>query len=323
MPSEVGVPQGLKFEARNLSCTFGHGKKLVAAVDNVTFSIKDRDIVSLVGQSGCGKTVLAKMLLRLERPTSGELLFNSKPIDDARDPRDHWRECEPSFRIRSRPSISFHDPRPAQGSFTLFKVKPSNAEMEERVDQALLAVNIKPKEIEGKYPFELSGGQMQRMLLARIFILKPQVLIADEPTSMVDACSRASILDYLMKLKQELSMTIVFVTHDIGLAYYVSDSIFIMHKGKIVEQGPPDEVTQTPSSDSPTRQLLDDIPGIQPRSGIKKRAGKGARFPRAPEHKVVNEASGKPLSSAPWTCHANRGPSSSSCAQQPRWRGSG
>src|SRR4030095_11614663 len=121
--------------------------------------------------------------------------------------------------------------------------------MECRVHQALLAVNIKPKEVEGKYPFELSGGQMQRMLLARIFILKPQVLIADEPTSMVDACSRASILDYLMKLKAELSMTIVFVTHDIGLAYYVSDSIFIMHKGKIVEQGPPDDVTQKTSSE--------------------------------------------------------------------------
>src|SRR2546423_739130 len=82
-----------------------------------------------------------------------------------------------------------------------------------------------------------------------------QVLIANEPTSMVDACSRASILDYLMKLKQELDMTIVFVTHDIGLAYYVSDSIFIMHKGRIVEQGPPDQVTQAPTSEV-TKQLL-------------------------------------------------------------------
>jgi peptide/nickel transport system ATP-binding protein len=133
--------------------------------------------------------------------------------------------------------------------------------MEERVDQALLNVNIKPKEVEGKYPFELSGGQMQRMLLARIFILKPQVLIADEPTSMVDACSRASILDYLMKLKEELSMTIVFVTHDIGLAYYVSDSLYIMHHGKIVERGTPDDVTQRPTS-AITRQLLDDIPDV-------------------------------------------------------------
>ena len=99
------------------------------------------------------------------------------------------------------------------------------------------------------------------MLLARIFILRPQVLIADEPTSMVDACSRASILDYLMKLKEELSMTIVFVTHDIGLAYYVSDRIFIMHAGKIVDQGTPDVVTQTPSSEI-TKQLLEDIPNV-------------------------------------------------------------
>ena len=97
--------------------------------------------------------------------------------------------------------------------------------------------------------------------LARIFILRPEVLIADEPTSMVDACSRASILDYLMKLKEELKMTIVFVTHDIGLAYYISDSIYIMHKGQIVEQGPPDQVTQSPTSDV-TKQLLEDIPNV-------------------------------------------------------------
>ena len=133
--------------------------------------------------------------------------------------------------------------------------------MEDRVDEALLAVNIKPNELEGKYPFELSGGQMQRMLLARIFILKPQVLVADEPTSMVDASSRASILDYLMKLKEELKMTIVFITHDIGLAYYVADSIYIMDKGKIVEQGAPDDVMLRPRSEI-TRRLLDDIPQI-------------------------------------------------------------
>jgi peptide/nickel transport system ATP-binding protein len=125
----------------------------------------------------------------------------------------------------------------------------------------LLAVNIQPKEIEGKYPFELSGGQMQRMLLARIFILRPAVLVADEPTSMVDACSRASILNYLMKLKQELSMTIVFVTHDIGLACYVSDSICIMHQGKFAEVGPPEQVVGAPES-AITRQLLDDIPDV-------------------------------------------------------------
>jgi len=97
--------------------------------------------------------------------------------------------------------------------------------------------------------------------LARIFILRPQVLVADEPTSMIDACSRASVLDYLMKLKRELGMTIVFITHDIGLAYYLSDSIFIMHDGRIVEQGPPDEVTGAPRSEI-TKKLLEDIPQL-------------------------------------------------------------
>lgn len=251
-----------KFEAEELSRVFRHGRKHAVAVDRVSFKIKDRDIVSLVGQSGCGKTVLAKMLLRLEAPSAGSLLFDGKPIDAEKDPRAHWRRVQAVFQdpfscfnqfftIRSQLKSSFH----------LFEQKPSEAEMEERVDRALLAVNIKPKEIEGKYPFELSGGQMQRMLLARIFILRPEVLIADEPTSMVDACSRANILDYLMKLKEELQMTIVFVTHDIGLAYYISDAIYIMHQGRIVEQGTPDQVTQSPTSDV-TRQLLEDIPNI-------------------------------------------------------------
>jgi len=155
------------------------------------------------------------------------------------------------FTIRSQLESCFH----------LFEKKPSKAEIAERVDAALLGVNIKPREIDGKYAFELSGGQMQRMLLARIFIIRPEVLIADEPTSMVDACSRASILDYLLKLKQELSMTIVFVTHDVGLACYISDTIFIMHQGRIVERGAPDSVTGAPQSPV-TRQLLDDIPDI-------------------------------------------------------------
>jgi peptide/nickel transport system ATP-binding protein len=251
-----------KFEAENISRVFGHGKKATTAVDGVSFKIRDKEIVSLVGESGCGKTVLAKMLLRLETPTSGELMFNGKPITATGDPRNHWRQVQAVFQDPFSCFNQFFTIRSQlKSSFRLFEQKPSDKEMEDRVDQALLNVNIKPKEVEGKYPFELSGGQMQRMLLARIFILKPQVLVADEPTSMVDACSRASILDYLMKLKQELSMTIVFVTHDIGLAYYVSDSLYIMHHGKIVEQGSPDDVTQRPTNDA-TKKLLDDIPDV-------------------------------------------------------------
>jgi peptide/nickel transport system ATP-binding protein len=250
------------FEAKGLTRAFGHGRRRKLAVNNVSFTIGEREIVSLVGESGCGKTVLAKMLLRLEKPTSGELLFRGKPITTTCDPREHWRLVQAVFQDPYGAFNQFFTIRSQlKDSFRLFPKRPPEKEMDDIVDRALLAVNIRPPDIEGKYPFELSGGQMQRMLLARIFILRPQVLIADEPTSMVDACSRAGILEYLMKLKEELAMTIVFVTHDIGLAYYVSDRIFILHEGRIVEAGAPDEVTQTPVSPI-TRQLLADIPSM-------------------------------------------------------------
>lgn len=256
------MPAESKFEAKQLCRSYGHGKKRVEAVRNVSFAIPDKHVVSVVGQSGCGKTVLAKMLLRLETPTSGSLLFDGQPIESEPDPRRHFRLVQAVFQDPFSAFNQFFTIRAQlKSSFKLFERRPSAEEIEARVDAALLAVNIEPKEIEGKYPFELSGGQMQRMLLARIFILRPQVLIADEPTSMVDACSRANILDYLLKLKQELEMTIVFITHDIGLACYISDAIFIMHRGEIVEQGPPDRVTRSPASDV-TKQLLEDIPDL-------------------------------------------------------------
>src|SRR5882724_8948244 len=148
-PTPSGAEQPLKFEAKNLSRTFGHGKKLVQAVKDVSFSIPSRDIISIVGQSGCGKTVLAKMLLRLEAPTSGTLLFNGKPIANEADPRDHWRQVQAVFQDPFSAFNQFFTIRAQlKSSFKLFKDKPSDEDMEARVDEALLAVNIKPKEIE-------------------------------------------------------------------------------------------------------------------------------------------------------------------------------
>jgi len=115
--------------------------------------------------------------------------------------------------------------------------------------------------LTNKYPFELSGGQMQRLMIARIFLLKPKILIADEPTSMIDACSRATILDMLMQLRNEIGMTIIFITHDIGLAYYVSDKVFIMEHGKFVESGSADEVILSPTHKY-TKRLISDVPKI-------------------------------------------------------------
>jgi len=254
MPSNTPI-----FSAKNIVRTFGSGKKLVKAVDGVSFDIADGEIVSIVGGSGCGKSVLAKIMLGLYKPTSGEFQYEGHEIIDQ---REHWNDVQCVFQDPFSCFNQFFTIRSQlEAAFKIKKDKLTKAEISDRVDAGLLAVNVAPKDIEGKYPFELSGGQMQRMLLARIFALRPKVLIADEPTSMVDACVRANILDYLMKLKEELSMTIVFVTHDIGLSYYVSDRLFIMHEGKIVDSGKPDDVILKPTSPI-TVQLLDDIPEI-------------------------------------------------------------
>ena len=132
----------------------------------------------------------------------------------------------------------------------------------EMMTEACRFVNLKYEEMTNKYPFELSGGQMQRLMIARIFLLKPKILLADEPTSMIDACSRATILDMLMELRKETGMMIIFITHDIGLAYYVSDSVYIMERGKFVEYGSADEVILNPKADY-TKRLLTDVPKIQ------------------------------------------------------------
>jgi peptide/nickel transport system ATP-binding protein len=127
--------------------------------------------------------------------------------------------------------------------------------------EACSFVNLKFEELTNKYPFELSGGQQQRLMIARIFLLRPKILLADEPTSMIDACSRATILDELMKLRDNIGMTVIFITHDIGLAYYVSDKIYIMEHGKFVESGTPDEVILHPK-ETYTQRLLNDVPKI-------------------------------------------------------------
>ena len=131
----------------------------------------------------------------------------------------------------------------------------------EMMTEACSFVNLKFAELTNKYPFELSGGQMQRLMIARIFLLKPKILLADEPTSMIDACSRATILDELMLLRKETGMTIIFITHDIGLAYFVSDKVYIMEHGKIVESGTADEVILRPK-EGYTKRLISDVPKI-------------------------------------------------------------
>jgi peptide/nickel transport system ATP-binding protein len=251
--------------ARALRREFGYGDNKTVAVRDVDFEFHRGEIISIVGESGSGKTTVAKMVLGLLKPTAGEIFFEGKPRDISgyAKRRQYWQNIQAIFQDPFSTYNIFHkvdsvllDCIRLQGLNNL-----GRDEKFEKMREACRFVNLKFEELSNKYPFELSGGQMQRLMIARIFMLHPKLLIADEPTSMIDACSRATILDMLLRLREEINMTIVFITHDIGLAYYISDTVYIMEKGAIVEQGTADEAILNPKSEY-TKRLLGDVPKI-------------------------------------------------------------
>ncbi len=244
---------------------FGFGRTRTVAVDHVDFAFHEREVISIVGESGSGKTTLAKMLLGLISSTEGDIYFQGqkRDISSGKKKQEYWRNIQAIFQDPFSAYNTFHkidavllDCIRMRGGGNLPREKKVAL-----MTEACSFVNLKFAELTNKYPFELSGGQMQRLMIARIFLLKPKILIADEPTSMIDACSRATILDMLMQLRNDIGMTIVFITHDIGLAYFVSDSVYIMERGKFVERGTADEVILRPKEPY-TRRLINDVPKI-------------------------------------------------------------
>ena len=250
---------------RGVTKVFGLGDKKTVAVDHVDFDFHVGEFVSIVGESGSGKTTLSKMLLGLLNASEGEIQFMGKPrdISSGAKKREYWKGIQAIFQDPFSSYNVFHkidsvllDCINMRGGRNLPKEKKI-----EMMTEACSFVNLKFAELTNKYPFELSGGQMQRLMIARIFLLKPKILLADEPTSMVDACSRATILDMLLDLRDETGMTIIFITHDIGLAYYISDTVYIMEHGKFVEFGKADEVIINPQA-AYTKRLISDVPKI-------------------------------------------------------------
>jgi peptide/nickel transport system ATP-binding protein len=261
MPEE----KKLCLSGKGVTKIFGFGRTRTLAVDHVDFQFYEGEIASIVGESGSGKTTLAKMLLGLTSVTEGEVSFlgQKRDISSRGKKKEYWKNIQAIFQ----------DPYSAYNMFNkidsvlmdcIHMRGGKNIPHEKKVEmmtEACSFVNLKFAELTNKYPFELSGGQMQRLMIARIFLLKPKILLADEPTSMIDACSRSTILGMLMKLNIEIGMTLIFITHDIGLAYYVSDNIYIMEHGKFVESGSPDEVILHPK-ESYTQRLINDVPKL-------------------------------------------------------------
>jgi oligopeptide/dipeptide ABC transporter ATP-binding protein len=233
----------------------------VLAVDRVSFSIEKGSVFGLVGESGCGKTTLARALLYLDPPTSGDVLF-----DGARLGELSRRE----LRVRRRGmQIVFQDPNSALdpkmrvlGSMEegLRNLRVPRLERERRVKELLELVGI-PAENASRYPHEFSGGQKQRIVVARALTMNPELLVLDEPVSNLDVSIQAQIVNLLLDLKQKLSLTYLFISHDLHLVAFLSDRIGVMYQGRLVELAATDEIIARPAHPY-TQKLFASVPGV-------------------------------------------------------------
>lgn len=238
------------------------GRQTFNAVDGVSFSLPSArpEVFAIIGESGSGKTTLARMILNMFPPTTGSIRFKGTDLSTLRGRSARlafMKDVQPIFQ---NPFEAFN-PLKRVDRYLLFTARSftaarSRAELEEAADVALRKVGLSMAEVRGRFPHELSGGQLQRVAIARALISEPSLIVADEPVSMVDASLRMSIVNLFKTLRDELGVTIVYITHDLATAYYVSDSIIIMRKGEIVEHGPARRVLDNPAH--PYSRLLKD-----------------------------------------------------------------
>ncbi|MEC5181442.1 ABC transporter ATP-binding protein [Arthrobacter sp. CG_A4] len=252
-------PDDVVLEARNLSVTFAGRGGNVKAVDSVNLVCGRGEIVALVGQSGSGKTTLARAMLALQRPTSGEVLFEGKALSRQRKALKDYRRSvqfvlqDPSAALNPKHSVY---EAVAEGP-RLHKLPGNERDI---VTAALRKAELNPPErFLAAIPQELSGGQRQRVVIAGALALEPEFLVADEPVASLDASVRAEILALLLRLRCELGLGALVITHDLGLAWNIADRVVVMFEGRIVEEGPVEEVLLNPQH-LYTRKLLSVVP---------------------------------------------------------------
>ena len=245
-------------EIENLTKTFTLGSVLsrvkITAVDNVSFYIKPAEIFALAGESGCGKTTTARIIMGFDHATAGAIIHSGKK--EAKNEKVWFTEGIQA--IFQDPFGTFNPLRQVERYFfeTIenYKLAKTKQDAVARIDAKLRLVGLSYEDLAGKYPSEFSGGQLQRISIARALLTDPQLIIADEPVSMVDASLRMSIVNLFKKLSDELGVSVLYITHDLATAYYVCDRIAIMFRGDIVEMGTVEQVLMAPKH--PYTQLL-------------------------------------------------------------------
>jgi peptide/nickel transport system ATP-binding protein len=252
-------------EVRDLVVDFGR----LRAVDHVSFGLEKGETVALVGESGIGKSTVVRAVGQLTRASAGEVLLDGRPVG-RRGVRAYRRRVQVVFQdpfasLNPMHTVRYHLARP------LLMLGGGRAGLDERVHELLRSVNLTPaQEVARKYPHELSGGQRQRVAIARALASGPDVLLADEPVSMLDVSIRLEILGLLDRLKRERDLALLYVTHDLATARHFSAEILVMYRGEIVERGPSDEVILRPAH--PYTQLLASAapgPGRRPPAAAK------------------------------------------------------
>ncbi len=233
----------------------------VIGAKKVSFDIKKGEIFCLVGESGSGKTTVGNIILRLIKPSRGKIILNGKNIF-AYDKLAYWRKVQAVFQDPySSFNFFYNVDKPLNDAFDLLENSPSKDERKKIIKSTLEMIGMNPDEILGRYPHQLSGGQMQRLLIARSLIIHPNLLVADELTSMIDASTRVAVLKELLRLKKNEKMSVLFITHDLAQAYFIGDRIAIMRKGEIVERGPVKKVIFNPKHPY-TKELVASVPPL-------------------------------------------------------------
>ena len=260
-------------DVQNLSVIFEtsggmFSRQSVVAIDRISFQL-DRDqpkLLTVVGESGSGKTTLARTLLGLQQPSGGAIRFQGKDLTAMN--RSDWHE----YRRQVQPV--FQDPYATYNPFyridrvldmivRKFDLASSAQEAKQLIVDALHAVDLRPQDVLGRYPHQLSGGERQRVMLARIYLMKPRIIVADEPISMVDAALRALFLNILLDFRDQHGISCIFITHNLATAYYLGGDIMVMCRGRVIEQGNMDPVVAEPAHPY-TQLLLDSVPSSDP-----------------------------------------------------------
>lgn len=254
-------------ELKNISKVYSRGlinAKATVALRDFSLVLREEEptILTVAGESGSGKTTLAMLLLGFITPTTGEIIYRGQNITalQGEDRMAYRREVQAVFQD---PFAVFNPFYTVDHLLTVpikrFKLARTKAEARDKMDEALTAVGLRPEDVLGRFPHQISGGQRQRINVARALLLKPRLLIADEPVSMVDASLRANILETLRNLQRDHGVSIIYITHDLTTAYHIAKSIIVLYRGGVMEAGDVDRVIKDPKHPY-TQLLVDSIP---------------------------------------------------------------